>query len=77
MPSNGPEWIEVPAGRFHVIRIDMNLEIGEKKVRDTSWWAPNMGKVKQDRDGAIEVMKSFKLGDGRKRKADSPAGVGR
>lgn len=55
------ETVEVPAGRFKCIRVEMKVkETGLDDIRVVSWYAPNVGCVRIDLDGKpFRVMKSF------------------
>jgi hypothetical protein len=63
----GPEEVEVPAGKFHALRVEYE-QFGAKY---TSWYAPNVGEVKRvmKRDQAETVpraLKAFKWPDAKK-----------
>src|SRR5262245_24881451 len=62
------EWVEVPAGRFRALRVDVE-HAGEKPpLTATAWYAPGVGQVKMvarsragKEEGAV-VLKSFTPG---------------
>lgn len=63
----GEEEIDVPAGKFKAIRIDIELAIDSGKgFQSTIWYAPGVGPVKtistiKDRE-RVQVLKSFTPG---------------
>jgi hypothetical protein len=64
----GPEDVVVPAGRYKAIRVELEMEIAlkgaklDKPYRQTNWFAPGVGCVKQTAGEAVEELKSFTLG---------------
>ena len=68
MVANEPEELEVPAGKFRAIRVDVQLlKISEKAVNPpiafTCWYALEVGLVKQrSGDNDEKVLVSFKPG---------------
>jgi hypothetical protein len=60
--ANGPEKIEVPAGKFEAIRVKIDLAYDDGREMITTWYAPGIGKVKEVRGERIEVLKSFTPG---------------
>jgi hypothetical protein len=69
--ASKPEKVLVPAGEFMAIRVEMSVAHGigtDKPFKVTTWYAPNVGKIKQIhslREG-IEVLKSFTHGKDKK-----------
>lgn len=64
------EVVEVPAGKFHAVRVEMVGKVGETTIRGTNWYAPGRGIVKTmiESPGSVKVvvLKSFTPGkDGR------------
>lgn len=63
--SRGPEDVEVPAGKFHAIRVDVEYvwRNGNPSRKDRVWYAPGVGVVKwEDDEGRSKVLKSFEAG---------------
>ncbi|VTR94628.1 Uncharacterized protein OS=Pirellula staleyi (strain ATCC 27377 / DSM 6068 / ICPB 4128) GN=Psta_2333 PE=4 SV=1 [Gemmata massiliana] len=58
--SHGPELVEVGAGKFQAIRVEVEW-VGNNKV--TFWYAPDVGVVKAA-GGLRKELKSFKPGKG-------------
>jgi hypothetical protein len=56
--ASGPEEVEVKAGKFQAIRVEMEW-VGNNKL--TVWYAPGVGTVKSNR-GLHEQLKSFTPG---------------
>ncbi|WP_020474616.1 TapB family protein [Zavarzinella formosa] len=60
------EDVEVPAGKFKTIRLEMKSQVGRVKTEATYWYAPNLGLVKMTgMSGNLEsvmVLKSFTPG---------------
>jgi len=61
MTATGPERVEVPAGTFQAIRVDLDINLG-KRLRKTCWYAPGVGKVKEVVGDSVEVLKSYTVG---------------
>jgi hypothetical protein len=65
MTAHGPELVEVPAGKYLAIRVEMK-DVGEKFVGETSWFAPRVGLVKsvihRPNYSFSTVLKSFTPG---------------
>jgi hypothetical protein len=65
----GPEDVVVPAGRYKAIRVELEMEIAlkgaklDKPYRQTNWFAPGVGCVKQTAGEAVEELKSFTPGE--------------
>jgi hypothetical protein len=65
----GPEDVEVPAGKFKAIRVELETVFtspnGTKSVghRLTEWYAPGVGCIKQVGGEAVTVLKSFTPGN--------------
>jgi hypothetical protein len=56
----GPEWVEVPAGRFWALRVEEDeYRIPNKLSKTTTWYAPGVGPVKMTTDNGAHVLKSF------------------
>lgn len=62
------EWVEVPAGKFLALRVDIAYG-GEQKSRTaTAWFAPGIGQVKlvyrhgDGKEAGVVVLKSFTPG---------------
>lgn len=54
------ERIEVPAGRYWAVPVDMVLTEAGRPSRTTCWYAPGVGEVKRAGDGEqSQVLKSF------------------
>ena len=45
--ANGPEKVEVPAGKFEAIRVKLDIVFAGDRRRITTWYAPGIGKVKE------------------------------
>jgi hypothetical protein len=65
----GPEEVGVPAGRFKAIRVELVMDVTfsdgsklERAYRQTNWYAPGLGCVKQVAGEAVEELKSFTPG---------------
>jgi hypothetical protein len=55
--STKEESIEVPAGKFKTVRVDLQVESAERTVRITYWFADQIGIVKQTADlGPISLV---------------------
>jgi hypothetical protein len=60
-----PEWVEVPAGRFLAIPVEVTYTSGSGKlVKQVSWYAPEVGLVKEQvpSEDKPRVLKSFRPG---------------
>lgn len=63
--ADGPEKVDVPAGKFEAIRVKTVLQYDNGQLQITTWYAQQVGKVKEVKDGVIksvEVLKSFSPG---------------
>jgi hypothetical protein len=72
----GPERVEVPAGTYQAIRVELELPYvdgREGKARKTTWYAPGVGKVKEVYGEKVKVLKSFHPGKGRVGACEPPA----
>ncbi len=64
----GPEWVEVPAGRFHALRVDEENGPKPDAKKWTNWYARGVGLIKRVErmpDGTVEdsfALKSFTPG---------------
>ena len=62
----GPERVEVPAGRFEAIRVEVEWPFGGGTMRRVTWYAPGVGPVRRtlQASGAemVEVLKAFQPG---------------
>jgi DUF3108-like len=60
------EEVEVPAGKFKAVRVEMENEINGTVLRTTYWHAPRVGMVKivthDKRGDRVQVLKSFTPG---------------
>jgi hypothetical protein len=60
------EEVEVPAGKFKAVRVEMENEINGAVLRTTYWHAPGAGMVKivthENRGDRVQVLKSFTPG---------------
>jgi len=56
----GWEEIEVPAGKFHCIRVYFHEKRGEEVIDETAWYASGVGQVKYDGGQYIKELKSYK-----------------
>jgi hypothetical protein len=69
---HGPEWVEVPAGRFWAVRVEeTEYRVPNKLAKTTVWYAPGVGEVKHvstpyrdDEPDDVKVLKSFTPGEG-------------
>ncbi len=61
--AHGPERVEVPAGRFDAVRVEVRYTLFGKEQRMTEWYAPDVGRVKMvDAGGGTLELKSFTPG---------------
>ena len=59
----GPERVEVPAGKFDAIRVDMTHEVAGRQVKVSYWYALGVGPVKVVVDGRTAMsLKKFTAG---------------
>jgi hypothetical protein len=56
----GWEDIEVPAGKYHCIKLFYDQKRGDEKVQETAWYAEGVGQVKYDGGEWLKELKSFK-----------------
>jgi len=56
----GFEDIEVPAGKFHCIKLHYHEKRGEDVIDETAWYAEGVGQVKYDGGEYVKELKSFK-----------------
>jgi hypothetical protein len=66
----GWEDIEVPAGKFHCIKLHYHELRGEETIDENAWYAEGVGQVKYDGGQYIKELKSYKIES--TRKADQP-----
>lgn len=52
------EQLTVPAGTFETVRLERTSPTGKEK---TTWWAPGIGKVKEDELGVVEELAEYSL----------------
>jgi hypothetical protein len=50
MKNEGEEEVTVAAGKYKAIAVSMEMEFMGQKITSTSWFAPNVGLVKQKFD---------------------------
>jgi len=63
MTVAGVEAVEVPAGKYTAVRVDMTGTAGGTTVKATGWYAPGVGLVKATQGGkTVTVLKSFTPG---------------
>jgi hypothetical protein len=58
----GDEDVEVPAGKFKAVRIEVEIDTQGRPGRSTIWYAPRVGVVKQEHESTrkyTKVLKSF------------------
>jgi hypothetical protein len=62
--SQGPEEVEVPAGKFSTVRVDTEYVYRDGTSRkDRTWYAPGVGEVKwEGPEGRLKVLTSFEPG---------------
>jgi uncharacterized protein DUF3108 len=56
----GWEDMEVPAGKFHCIKLHYHEKRGEEIIDETAWYAEGVGQVKYDGGKYIKELVSFK-----------------
>jgi hypothetical protein len=59
MTASGPEKVEVPAGTYQAVRVDMDGTFFGERQQVTTWYAVGVGKVKEVSGKEVEVLKSF------------------
>ncbi|QDU20565.1 hypothetical protein ETAA1_25200 [Urbifossiella limnaea] len=64
--AHGPEWVEVPAGKYRAVRVEMDLTFRDERRVTTTWYAAGIGMVKEKVEEVngttVEVLKSFTPG---------------
>ncbi len=64
--ASGPDKVEVPAGKFEAIRVELDITFAGDRTRITTWYAPGVGNVKEihksEFNERVEVLKSFTPG---------------
>ena len=64
--ADGPEVVEVPAGKCEAIRVTIAPNHEESQLRFITWYAPRVGKIKEivkwKAKDRVEVLKSFTPG---------------
>jgi hypothetical protein len=63
--AHSPEWVEVPAGKFRAVRVEMDLTFRDERRVTTAWYAPGIGMVKEVHGTEVEMLKSFTPGKDR------------
>jgi hypothetical protein len=72
----GPEKITVPAGTFEAVRFEDKTSLRNPET-STCWFAPGVGKIREDWNGKThEVLKSFELAGRKPALAPPPRRVG-
>lgn len=59
----GWEDIEVPAGKYHCIKLHYHEKRGEDVIDEDAWYAEGVGQVKYDGGQYIKELKNFKNGN--------------
>lgn len=60
--AEASEQVIVPAGTFNAIRVKLDMTVQERREVITTWYAPDLGKVKEVRGDRTEVLRSYTLG---------------
>jgi hypothetical protein len=55
----GWEDIEVPAGKFHCIKLHYHEKRGDEVIDETAWYASEVGQVKYDGGQYVKELKSY------------------
>lgn len=74
----GPEWVEVPAGRFRAVKIVSNVTMGGSSATRTYWYADGVGLVKSTTEAKTAAglfSYGFSLIDFKKGSSAKPATV--
>jgi len=56
----GWEDLDVPAGRYHAIKLHYHEKRGDDVIDETAWYAQGVGQVKYDGGQYVKELKSFK-----------------
>ena len=56
----GFEDIEVPAGKFHCIKLHYHEKRGDEVIDESAWYAEGVGQVKYDGGQYVKELKSYK-----------------
>ena len=65
----GWEDIEVPAGKFHCIKLHFHEKRGDDVIDEDAWYADGVGQVKYDGGQYIKELKSYRSDEIARRKA--------
>lgn len=57
----GWEDVDVPAGRFHCIKLRYHEKRGEEAIDEVAWYAEGVGQVKYDGGQYVKELKSFQI----------------
>jgi len=59
----GWEDIQVPAGKFHCVKLFYDQWRGKDHVQETAWYAEGVGQVKYDGGQYVKELKTYRHGD--------------
>lgn len=57
----GWEEVDVPAGKFHCIRVHYHEKRGDEVIDEDAWYASGVGQVKYDGGQYIKLLKSYSI----------------
>ena len=62
----GFEEIDVPAGKFHCIKLHYHEKRGKEVIDEDAWYAEGVGQVKYDGGQYVKELKSYSRGNAAK-----------